>query len=287
MEEADLNHLQSWVGRREEAVDVVSAARVAALAATLDHPSPWPQAGAPLPPLWHWTLCAPIARQSALGPDGHPQRGGFLPPVPLPRRLWAGGRVEFHRPLRVGEAVRRVSRVSSVAQKRGGSGDLVFVTVEHQYHGAGDGEPAIREEHDIVYRERPKPGDGAGRPVQPPGEFAWRREVRPDAVLLFRYSALTFNGHRIHYDRAYATGEEGYPGLVVHGPLVATLLVDLLLEQVPSVDLARFEFRAHRPLFDIGPFYLFGRAPDRTGRVALWACDEGGALAMEATATLA
>lgn len=285
MDASELNKLQSWVGRREEVEDVVSAARFAALAATLDHDSGWPEPGAPLPPLWHWTLCTPIVRHSELGPDGHPHRGGFLPPVPLPRRLWAGGRIDIHQSLRVGETARRESQVISVEHKTGRSGELVFVTVAHEYHGAAG--LAIREEHDIVYRDLPKPGTAIKAPDNAPQAFAWRREVQPDDVMLFRYSALTFNGHRIHYDRRYATEVEGYPGLVVHGPLVATLLVDLLLKNLPETTLARFEFRAQKPLFDTAPFVLFGQPSDDAASARLWACDAEGGLAMEATATLA
>lgn len=280
----DMEHLRDWIGREERLDDVVTAARASALAATLDRDDPWPAAGDPLPPLWHWTLCVAAARQSALGPDGHAARGGFLPPVPLPRRMWAGGHLGFPGELRVGDAVQRRSRVVSVDHKRGRTGALVFVVVRHEYHGPRG--LAITEDHDIVYRELPGPGMPAPEPVAAPSGEAWRRTVVPDEVLLFRYSALTFNGHRIHYDRRHATTAEGYAGLIVHGPLVATLLLDLLRRNLPKARISAFDFRAVRPLFDVDPFALCGRPADDEGIVRLWACDAEGRLAMEATATL-
>lgn len=285
MEQQTLDHLRSWIGRAEQLADIVAASKVAALAATLDRDDPAPQAGDPLPPPWHWMLCLPAARQSALGPDGHPARGGFLPPVPLPRRMWAGGRLTFPQPLRVGEAVRRHSEVVSVEHKNGRSGDLVFVVVRHEYHGAAG--RAVTEEHDIVYRGSPSAVLPAPTPVAAPAACAWQRRVMADDVLLFRYSALTFNGHRIHYDRRYATVVEGYPGLVVHGPLLATLLLDLLRRNLPQAAVVAFEFKAVKPLFDIAPFSICGQ-PQGDGRIVrLWASDTEGRLAMDAVATLA
>ena len=279
----DIDHLKTWIGRQEILHDTVTHFPVAALSATLDRGDADPVAGDPLPPLWHWLYFLPRARQSEIGPDGHPKRGGFLPPVPLPRRMWAGGRFTFHQPLRVGEPIRRTSEIADVSIKSGRSGNLVFVLVRHEVHGA-DG-LAITEEHDIVYRDPPAPGESppAARPA--PSDAVWRRDIAPDDVLLFRYSALTFNGHRIHYDRRYVTGEEGYPGLIVHGPLIATLLVDLLRRNDPR-PLANFRFRAVSPLFDIAPFAVCGR-PGADGTVALWAQGADGRLAMEAEATLA
>lgn len=282
----DVEGLRAWVGRREVAEDVVAPVPMAALAATLDRDDPPPAAGDPLPPLWHWLHFLPLHRASELGPDGHAARGGFLPPVPLPRRMWAGGRLEFRRPLRVGDAVRRTSTVADVGLKEGRTGPLVFVLVRHEIATAG-GDVALVEEHDIVYRDPPR---AAGEAAPPPGrpareDAAWRREVRPDDVLLFRYSALTFNGHRIHYDRRYATGVEGYPGLVVHGPLVATLLADLARRHEPR-PLRTFRFRALRPLFDTAPFAVCGApSPDGSG-LALWARAPDGSAAMEAEAGL-
>ena len=276
--------LKSWIGRSETADDVVTPTPYAALCATLDRPVERPKPGTELPPLWHWLYFLPLARRSELGPDGHPHRGGFLPPVPLPRRMWAGSQFEFHEPLRVGDAIRRVSTIEDVTEKSGRNGPLVFVRVRHEV-GRQDGARALTEFHDIVYREMPQPGE-APPPAQPAPAAAFEREWAPDDVLLFRYSALTFNGHRIHYDRRYVTQQEGYPGLVVHGPLLATLLLELLHEERPQAKLARFEFRAMRPTFDTQPFFV-GGAPRQDGReIDLWARDPAGALAMKAVATL-
>jgi len=280
----DLDTLRGWIGRSERRTDVISPVPLAALAATLDRDEPYPLAGDVAPPLAHWLYFWPLAPQHEIGPDGHPRRGGFLPPVALPRRMWAGGRFEFLRPLRVGEAVERVSEIVHVDVRQGRSGPLVFVTVRHRI--GGEAGPALVEEHDIVYRDLPAPGapEPAAQPV--PADAAFRRRIEPDPVLLFRYSALTFNGHRIHYDRSYVTQVEGYPGLIVHGPLVATLLLDALRRHRPGREVTRFEFRAVRPLFDIAPFEVCGR-DDGAGRFALWAADDSGALAMQATAALA
>ncbi len=280
-----LAHLQSWQGRTETLEDVVTAAPLAGLSATLDRDDPAPRAGDPVPPLGHWLYFLPRHRQSELGEDGHGRRGGFLPPVPLPRRMWAGGRLAWQDPLRVGDAITRTSRIASVTHKAGRSGDLVFVLVRHEVHGPRG--LALTEEHDIVYRCAPRPGDPVPQPQRADVGAPWQREVLPDDVLLFRYSALTFNGHRIHYDRRYVTEVEGYPGLVVHGPLVATLLVDLVRRQAPGRRVAAFRFKALRPTFDGHPFRLNGR-PSGDGRtVQLWASDHEGWLTMEAEATLA
>jgi 3-methylfumaryl-CoA hydratase len=276
----DLDHLRQWRGRSEERSDEITAVPVMGLAATLDRADP-AGPGAELPPLWHWAYFATIAPQSALGPDGHPARGGFLPPVPLPRRMFAGGRLEFLQPLRVGDRVVRRSEVTRVDCKQGRSGALVFVTVRHEFKRSGA--LVLTEEHDIVYRDAPQPG-APTPPTQPaPAAAEFEREIVPDPVLLFRYSALTFNGHRIHYDRSYVTEVEGYPGLIVHGPLIATLLADLLRRARPELRVRGFSFRAVRPLFDLHPFRVCGRA-EGDGRFALWALDHEGALAMEASA---
>ncbi len=284
METKQLKGLEAWVGRSESRTDLVTAAPMAALSATLDRADPEPLPGSELPPLWHWLYFLPMARHSEIDVDGHPRRGGFLPPVPLPRRMWAGGRLTFEQPLQVGDAISRLSRIASVDIKEGRSGPLVFVTVRHEVSTARG--PALTEEHDIVYREAPRPDAPAIKPQAAPDDATFRRDVVPDPVLLFRYSALTFNGHRIHYDRSYVTGVEGYPGLIVHGPLIATLLVDLLRRQAPESRLRRFEFRAMRPIFDIHPFSVCGRH-DGGDRHSLWARDHEGFLAMQASAQTA
>jgi len=276
--------LQQWVGKTETVGARVNATTANALAATLDRPDHF-EPGAGLPPLWHWAYFWHAAPQSELGPDGHPQRGGFLPPVPLPRRMWAGGRLIFSQPLKVENEATRTSQVKSVAAKQGATGPLVFVTVRHEL--AQDGNLCVTEEHDIVYRGLPQPGAPVPAPKMAPADAAWSRTITPDPVLLFRYSALTFNGHRIHYDRSYVTEVEGYPGLIVHGPLIATLLVDLLQRNLPQARIASFSFRAVGSLFDIEPFTVCG-SPDPDGRtVRLWAKNIRGELAMQAEAVLA
>jgi 3-methylfumaryl-CoA hydratase len=279
--------LQDWIGRTERTDDLATATPCAALAATLDHPVERPAAGWPLPPLWHWLYFLPVHRQSDIGADGHPKRGGFLPPVPLPRRMWAGSQFEFHAPIRVGDALQRVSTIEAVDEKSGRTGPLVFVKVRHEVFANAAAAPALVERHDIVYREAAQPGDPAPPPRAAAADAAWQRAIVPDDVLLFRFSALTFNGHRIHYDRRYVTEVEGYPGLVVHGPLIATLLMDLLRRQQPDAVVRRFEFRALRPTYDLHPFSVNGK-PSADGRsVHLWAKDHEGWLTMDATAELA
>jgi len=278
--------LKAWIGRSETVRDQVTAAPVAALTATLDHPAAPVPPGTPLPPLWHWLYFLPMHRQSDIGPDGHARRGGFLPPVPLPRRMWAGSQFEFHAPVRVGDAIERTSTIADVTSKRGRSGALVFVKVRHDLRCNGAAQPALMEWHDIVYREAQGPDDPVPPPQAAASDAAWTRRVVPDDVLLFRYSALTFNGHRIHYDRRYVTEVEGYPGLIVHGPLIATLLLDLLRRQHRDVQVAGFSFKAVRPTFDLHPFHVHG-TPSADGKtVRLWASDHEGWLTMDATATL-
>ena len=280
-----MSDLAAWIGRSETLHDLVTPAPVRALTATLDRDPVDVSPGLALPPLWHWLYFLPMHRQSEIGPDGHARRGGFLPPVPLPRRMWAGSQFEFRSPVRVGDSISRTSTIADVTQKEGRTGKLVFVKVRHELRCNGAADPAIVEFHDIVYREAKQPGD-----VDPPPNAAetgaWQREIVPDDVLLFRYSALTFNGHRIHYDRKYVTEVEGYPGLIVHGPLIATLLMDLLRRQMPDADVATFRFKAVRPTFDLHPFRVNG-SPQADGKtVRLWAQDHEGWLTMDATATL-
>jgi len=279
----DMDHLRSWIGRTESVHDVATVVPLRALSATLDRDEPAIDLGTEVPPCWHWLYFLPLHRQSALGPDGHAQRGGFMPPVPLPRRMWAGSRFEFLAPVRAGQAISRTSRITDVRIKEGRSGPLVFVNVHHEIRA--EGQHAIHEEHDIVYRGMPVPGEPAPAGVPAPQDAAWTREIRPDDVLLFRYSALTFNGHRIHYDRRYVTEVEGYPGLIVHGPLIATLLLDLLRRELPAARVRRFSFKAMQPIFDIAPFQVCGRL-DNDKTLRLWAATPAGHLAMDASAEL-
>lgn len=277
--------LSRWVGNSNEVVETLCTATADALAAALDHESP-PSAGATaLPPLWHWAYFKTCTRPSETGADGHPRKGGFLPPVPLPRRMWAGSRIAWNtaNPLRVGAEAQRRSRIQSIAPKNGRSGRMVFVTVLHEISNREG--VCLREEQDIVYREAPATASGVAAPpsAPPPAEVAWCRRVVPDEVLLFRYSALTFNSHRIHYDRPYATGVEGYPGLVVHGPLIATLLADLVRRSMASAQMKSFRFRAVAPAVD-GQELVLKAANDDAGGMLLWAEDGIGRLLMQASA---
>jgi 3-methylfumaryl-CoA hydratase len=271
----------AWVGRSEAVAEDIWAPRVAQLAATLDLPSP-PGDGDTLPPGWQWLFFNPAVRQSEVGEDGHPRRGGFLPPVELPRRMWAGSRLAYHTPLVIGALAEKRSEILSIESKAGRSGTLVFVTLRHTISQRSV--IAIEEEQDLVYRAHPVPGAPAplGKPA-PPAQFS--EPVHPDAPLLFRYSALTFNGHRIHYDAPYATGVEGYPALVVHGPLTATLLQGLAARLRPDWRLATFAFRGLAPLFVDQTFHL--EAADSREGLSLWARNDRGELAMEASATFA
>jgi 3-methylfumaryl-CoA hydratase len=268
-----------WVGREEQAQDVLEPARSAALLQTLGRSEPL-VVGAPLPLLHHWLYFWDVRPPSGLGIDGHHARGGFLPPVELPRRMWAGGRVRFLAPLFAGDAVTRTSRIVKVSAKDGRTGKLVFVTVEHTTANAAG--PCITEEQDLVYREAAAAGS-VSRPAESPAPAApWQSSIEPDAVLLFRYSALTMNGHRIHYDRPYAIDEEAYPALVVQGPLQATLLAALAAERGPG-PLATFEYRAQAPAFDGARLYACGQ-PEDDGSAQLWT-QQGAAKNMVATAT--
>jgi 3-methylfumaryl-CoA hydratase len=273
--------LRAWIGRSEESRDAADPGPIQRLAALLDHDAP-PWAPGVLPPLGHWLYFLHAARQSQLGPDGHPARGGFLPPVALPRRMWAGGRIDFFRAIPFGAEMVRRSTIADVAEKTGASGPMTFVVVWHEILVRG--ELSIREEHDIVYRAAPAPGGlqacAAGLTAE---ESDFRRSVAPGPVELFRYSALTFNGHRIHYDRDYTRDIEGYPGLVVHGPLIATLLIDNLFRWKPAAPLTRFSYRARSPLFDGASFDLCAKAS--VGGAHLWAQAPGAPIAMEGEAT--
>ena len=272
-----------WIGRREITEDDLGVVPALAAAATLDDTVTRFEQGSALPPLWHWFYFLPRAPQAQLDVDGHPRRGGFMPPIPYPRRMFAGARMRFHRPLLIGQPARREAVIRDITQKSGRSGSLAFVSVVISFYQQDL--LCIEEEQDIVYRE---PGPPVPRPpvldwpAPPPG--AWSRVVTPDAKLLFRFSALTFNAHRIHYDRPYATGEEGYPGLVVHGPLTAVLLSELV-RQNTARPLREFSFRGLAPLFDLAPFRLVGIPGD--GQVALEAQGPDGAKAMSASAELA
>lgn len=278
---ADFDTFRGWIGREEQSADVVSVDLVRKFHATFDvldgGSADLPQAGDATPRLIHFCLAQPAVPTRQLGEDGHPQRGGFSPPVPLPRRMWAGGALTFHGDLRVGDVITRTSRIADVTMKEGRSGVLCFVTVHHTI--AVDGETRVEERQDIVYRGADSGAPSKTPPAAAPGEH--RRAVDPSPPFLFRYSALTFNGHRIHYDRRYATGVEGYPGLVVHGPLQATLLMNFATT-VRGTPPARFSFRSVSPLFDNDPVLLHARA-DGDG-LKLWTARPDGPEAMIADA---
>jgi Uncharacterized conserved protein len=273
--------LEDWLDKQEVLKDDITAFPLKAMAATLDRE----ERGDSVPPLWHWLYFLPVAPMSEVGPDGHPKRGAFLPPVPLPRRMWAGGRLTFHAPLKVGERATRTSTIANIEDKTGRSGRLVFVTVQHTIEAGG--ELKLEEEHDIVYCDAPQDGARPPQPQLAPEGETWRRAIDADAVMLFRYSALTFNGHRIHYDYPYVTEVEGYPGLIVHGPLIATLLVDLVRREQPQATLQSFAFKAVRPTFAGQAFTVCGK-PSADGKIIeLWAKDHEGYLTMRATAAIA
>lgn len=275
--------LQQWVGRRREMEDFAAPWPVAALSATFDEDDPVPRMGDAVPPLWHWLYFLEIARQSGIGPDGHAERGDFLPSLPLPRRMWAGSRLTFEgEPLRIGETIKRVSEIKAVEAKSGSTGQMVFVTVLHTISGPRG--VSCLEEHDIVYREAAKPGEQQ-RPAKPaPSDAAWSKTLMPDPVLLFRFSALTFNGHRIHYDQPYVTGVEGYPGLIVHGPMMGMLQLELGRRSHPQKTVKGFEFRALSPAFANAPI-MVGARGDSDGSLTTWVANDKGGLAQQGKVT--
>lgn len=268
------------VGRAETTHALISAEQVRALAAAVDLDA-IPGGDENLPAGWHWLFFNPFVRRSELGADGHPKRGGFLPDVSLARRMWAGGRLTYHAPLRIGASTVRESEIVKVTSKTGGMGKLVFVTVRHLI--THNGTLCIEEEQDIVYCERPALG-GNPKLEWASQEAKWSELVTPDPVLLFRYSALTSNGHRIHYDQPYARDEEGYRDLVVHGPLIATLLQGFAARCRPDRRLVRFDFRAKAPLFVDRGFWLEASPGECQDDLILWARGSEGELAMQAEA---
>ncbi|HSW14001.1 MAG TPA: hypothetical protein VLI06_14240 [Solimonas sp.] len=282
MPEIDLDHLRQWVGRERVMQDPLQPFPARALAAALDRRK-LPMEGDALPPAWQWLYFLDTPAASATGRDGHPSVGEFLPPAPLPRRMWAAGAFEVEHPLTLGQPARRTTRIQSVDAKSGKSGSLVFVKLEHRIEQGG--RLCLREEQNLVYRELPSGPQAlpAGEPS--PAVADWSRTVTPDPVLLFRYSALTYNGHRIHYDRQYAVEHEFYPALVVHGPLLASLILELVAAELPEARVRQFSFRAVRPTFDTQPFKVCAR---REGdQLQLWTADHEGQLCMSATAVLA
>ena len=275
----NMENLREWIGRSTSADGLITASQADILSATFDRDDPPYRPGDAVPPGWHWIYFPEVVRLAETGPDGHPARGSFMPPVPLPRRMWAGSRMTFHQPLRIGEQVRKVSTIADVSPKEGKSGALCFVTTRHDISGE-DGLATV-EEHTTVYRAAAAPGAPPPRPMPAPAEAIWRRTIDPTPVLLFRFSALTMNSHRIHYDRDYVTGEEGYPGLLVHGPLTTALLLDLFRREMPDAAMKNFAVRAVSPLYDTEDFTVEG-APGEDGTALLWALNHDGALSQSA-----
>jgi 3-methylfumaryl-CoA hydratase len=275
----DLDHLRQWIGRSTEATDVVTAQLVKGLRATLFQEIGEPKPGDAAPFTVHWCLGQPVFPMSEFGPDGHPTRGGFLPPVPLPRRMWAGGQLEFLDSLRVWDEPKRSSRITDVTMKSGSTGQLCFVSVEHLVSTARG--LAIRERQDIVYRDMGGAPPAASAKAPP---VAQHRETHmSDPVLLFRYSALTFNGHRIHYDRDYVTKVEGYPGLIFHGPLQAAFIVELAAKLHGGTPPKRFVYRGVQPLFEGSEFSV--NASTTADGMELWTANAEGQPTMKGTAT--
>ncbi|MBH3426202.1 FAS1-like dehydratase domain-containing protein [Pseudomonas alkylphenolica] len=262
------SNFTAWIGRTETVADLLDEAQLKRIAATLGEVPPAP--GEPLPALWHWCFFQAPVDEAVLGADGHPARGGFLPPAEHRVRMWAGGRVEFFAPLIAGEPASRNSTILCIEEKTGQAGKLLFVTVCHEYVQHGD--VRVREEQDIVFREPAAPKLRSSEAV-PAGQ--WAEQVTASATMLFRYSAVTFNGHRIHYDFPYATEVEGYPGLVVHGPLIATLNLRAFLRANPTRVVRKFAYRGVRPLFSPEPFEVGGRI-DAPGTAQLWAGNQAG-----------
>lgn len=259
---------EDWIGHEEscaDALDTSLATRIAAMLA-----KPFPQEGDALAPLWHWAFFQIPVPPAGTGPDGHIAPGDFMPKSDGNTRMWAGGRVKFHHPLLIGQRAERQSRIKSVTEKTGRSGKLLFVTVEHHYHQ--NGELCLSEEQDIVYKAPAPPRLTLDKPEE---EAQWSTGITPSPLLLFRYSAVTFNGHRIHYDQPYATGVEGYSDLVVHGPLIATLMVQAFQDANPDCTPVRLSYRGLRPLTVNKPFNVEGRISG-DGKAILWAANEDG-----------
>jgi 3-methylfumaryl-CoA hydratase len=284
--ELSLDTLKQFIGRRQESSDVVTVGPPNLLRQALGRQEHELRGGDPLPPGWHILYFLPHHGPDELRPDGTPREAGVVPALPLPRRMFAGDRFRFHRPLRIGDRIRRETELADMSMKAGSTGTLVFATVINRLFGP-DG-LALEEERRTVFRDEVKPGDRnqAPRREPPPSDVPWRRTVTPDPILLFRFSALTFNSHRIHYDRRWAMEVEGYPGLVVHGPLTSTLLIDFVRDENPGRRVMSYTTQARAPLFDTAPFELRGRPTAGGKGCELWAVTPEGTVAMSAQAEL-
>jgi 3-methylfumaryl-CoA hydratase len=279
----DISSLKKWLGEKETAVDYVTVPTVHRLSALLDRDDAFPRIGDPLPIGWHAVLFPRVVRHSQIGPDGHPARGEFLPPVPLPRRMFAGKTVTFPGELRVGDEVRRESTIQNIESKEGRTGPMVFVMVKTEIHGPRG--LAIVELQNIVYRANPEPGAKAPEPQAAPMPAKWEKPVTPDTVMLFRFSALTYNGHRIHYDLPYVTQVENYPGLIVNGGLTTLMMFELARAHAGR-PIARFASRNVSPLF-VGRRLRVCGAPVDGNKIKLWVVNDQGGLALTADAELA
>jgi len=273
-----MENYSNWIGKKEILNDYSDNRPVAMMQTLLNEENKSP---ADLPHLYHWFYFLPLVNEEDLAVDGHPKKGRFLPPIPFPKRMWAGSRLEFIKPITAHQPIRRESEILKVELKHGKSGDMYFVTVQHSIYA--ENELAIIEEQDIVYRDVNNQVQSAPQKQPESSEtkaFDYKKSFPIDPVTLFRYSAVTFNGHRIHYDRPYATKEEGYPGLVVHGPLLATLLIHYFKQEHPNKNITHFEFRAVNPVFDFDDFQIYGSINQENGE--LWIQKENGQICMKA-----
>jgi 3-methylfumaryl-CoA hydratase len=277
----DIAELRGWIGREDSAEELLTQAFAERFHNSLELPGSSPKNGQPAPRLIHFGLCQPAAVTSLLGADGHILRGHFLPPVPLPRRMWAASELSFYGDLNVGQTVRRQSRIADVTLKAGKTGRLCFVTVDHRIEA--DGVIRVKDRQTIVYRESQGTAGNPAAEAAPAPDGVRQRSLTVTPGLLFRYSALTFNSHRIHYDRPYAVEEEGYPGLVVHGPLQATWLLHFASEVSGGAPPDYFSFRGMSPLFDHDEIHLIA-GPRGGNRRDLWTARPGGPVAMQAKA---
>ena len=282
----ELEALKNWIGKSEAAEERADAFQIQGLFALLDKSS-FPREGEPVGPMGHWCYFNPRVLATEIGPDGHPARGGFMPPVPLPRRMFGGFRATHYQPLIIGEMMQRKARIIDVQIKQGKTGKLVICTVRHSFYGENG--LAIEEDHDYIYRDNPLANEratsDAGKSTTVPTDHRWSKTITPNPVMLFRYSAVTFNGHRIHYDRRYVTEIEGYPALVVHGPLIATLLLELALDNNSGHTVQKFDFQARAPLFDDAPFSIAGK-PTVNG-CSLWSATPAGNYSARASVVFA
>jgi 3-methylfumaryl-CoA hydratase len=276
---------RAFIGHKREHEDLITPFPPKALVATFDSGDPEPRPGDELPPVWHWLYFLDTAPRSALGRDGMPTGGSFLPPIPLPRRMWAGTQFTFHDArLRIGDTMRREQEVASIEPKAGSTGRMVFVTQRMRIYGPSG--LAVTEERGSVFREDAKPGETQKAPRPAPTDATWSKTIDPDPVLLFRFSALTFNPHRIHYDHPYVTQVEGYPGLLVHGPLMSLAQIELARRSVPDRRVATYSCRALAPVYAGAPFTVNARAePD--GSVTTWIADRNGGMAQQGKVTFA